>query len=99
MSPYSTESPIIKVVLVNVQEGLAINSRKIGNMANHGNFAVVLDGAAILSVFVADENDSAYGQLRFTERIERQERVIDRPERGARSDDHWQSDATHQVAH
>ena len=87
------ECLMIEMFFIDVKQRRAINFLEHGDVANDANIAVMLDGAAILDVLVADERHTANREARFAQRGKRQQRVIDRPERRARGNDDWESDS------
>ena len=90
---------MIEMFFINVQQRRAIYFLEDGDVTNDANIAVILDGAAIVNVLVADERHSAKRQARIPQRGKRQKRVIDRPQRRARRNNNWEPDPLHEIAH
>src|SRR5271169_3871910 len=85
------ECLMIEMFFIDVKQRRAINFLEDGDVADDAHIAVVLDRVAILNVFVADKSHSANREARFTQRSERQKRVIDCSERCARGNNDWES--------
>ena len=60
-------NPLIEIVFIHVQKRRSIDFLKNGNVADHRDTAILLDGAAVLDIFFADQRHPANWQPRFTQ--------------------------------
>ncbi len=55
---------MIEMFFEDIEQRRAINFRQQGDVADDAHIAVMLDGAAIFNVFLADQHDAANRQAR-----------------------------------
>src|SRR5882672_11084629 len=85
----------VEIIREYFQQRRAVDFFEHGDVSDYAHFAEVFNGAPILNVFCADQNDAVDAQLRATQRGKCEQSVIDRAQRRARRDDYGKSETPH----
>ena len=93
------EGGAIEIVHEDLHQRCAMQVWKARNFADHAHVTEALDGFAIFTVLVTDEDDAVHGQFRGMQSGEREKRVIDCADAAARRENHGQHEFHHHVEH
>src|SRR6266576_6753687 len=75
----------IEMIHEDLHERSAVEIGQLGDLPDDPDVAEPLDGFAVLPVLIANQHHAVYRKFRRVQRRQRQQRVIDCPQRAARS--------------